>query len=77
MSLKLGKKDITSYYYALCLKSASLCVPVIRSGVAAALDRIHGGFKARLKIGYMISSCQALRSMLQVINIGYINCLQH
>ena len=31
----LVSQDITGYYYALCLKSASLYVPVIRSGVAS------------------------------------------
>ena len=42
MPLKLGKKDITSYYYALCLKSASLCVPVICSGVALLITYMAG-----------------------------------
>ena len=33
MTSKLGKKDINQYYYTLCLKSASLYVPVIWFGL--------------------------------------------
>ena len=33
MTLKLGKKGSTQYFYTLCLKSASLYVPAIWFGL--------------------------------------------
>ena len=50
MPLKLGKKDITQYYYTLCIKSASLYVPAICFGLVG-LESQNGQYMVAPRLG--------------------------